>query len=229
MSNAPNNTEKERCQEQELVEQQIPEEIIVDKILLIQNKEQECQAKLSELDQWKVRKVYDGVDDRGQECISLRWVMKSKVIGNKPGVKAQLCARGFEEEQDYRTDSPTCLREGLRCALSLIASKKWPINSIDVKTAFLQGKNLERNAFVRPPKEAHTNKFWKLNKCVYGLTDASRCWFLKVRDKRCKLGARPSQLDQGLFTSRKEQRLFTSCRNKELSCIHQCRSKHKTG
>ena len=130
--------------------------------------------------------------------------MKSKVIGNKPGVKAQLCARGFEEEQNYRLDSLTCLREGLRCALSLIASKKWPINSTDVKTAFLQGKNLERNVCVRPPKEAYTNKIWKLNKCVYGLTDASRCWFLKVREERCKLGARPSQLDQGLFTSRNQ-------------------------
>ena len=88
MSNAPNNIGKERCQEQELVEQQIPEEILVDEILLIQNKEQESQAKLSELDQWKVRKVYDEVDDLGQECISFRWVMKSKVIDNKPGVKA---------------------------------------------------------------------------------------------------------------------------------------------
>ena len=61
----PNNTEKERCQEQELAEQQIPEEIIIDKILLIQNKEQERQSKLTELDHWKIRKVYDEVDDRG--------------------------------------------------------------------------------------------------------------------------------------------------------------------
>ena len=62
--------------------------------------------------------------------------MISKVIDNKPDFKARLCARGFEEEQTYRTDSPTSSREGLRCAFSLIASKKWLINSIDVKTAF---------------------------------------------------------------------------------------------
>ena len=65
LSMPPNNTEKERCQEQELAEQQIPEEIIIDKRLLIQNKEQERQSKLTELDQWKIRKVYDEVDDRG--------------------------------------------------------------------------------------------------------------------------------------------------------------------
>ena len=46
--------------------------------------------------------------------------------------------------------------------------KIWPVNSIDVKAIFLQGKNLEMNVFARPPKEAQTNKIWKLNSCVYG-------------------------------------------------------------
>ena len=82
---------------------------------------------------------------------------------------------------------------------SLIASKKWPINAIDVKGAFLQGKDLERYIIVRPPKEAQTSKIWKLNKCVYGLGDASRYWYLKVREELCKLGACPSKLDQGVF------------------------------
>ena len=87
--------------------------------------------------------------------------MESKVIDNKPGAKAQLCACGFEEEQNYQTDDLTCSREGLRCACSLITSKKYSINTIDVKTAFLQGKHLERNAFVCLPREAQTNKIWK--------------------------------------------------------------------
>ena len=88
------NTEKERCQEPELVE-----------------------TTRIELDQLKVREVSDEI---GQECISLRWVMKSKVDDNKPGVKAPLCVRRFEEEQNYRNDSPTCSRKGLRCAFSII-------------------------------------------------------------------------------------------------------------
>ena len=132
-----------------LVEQPITEEKIVDEVLLSQNKEQEAQAKLAELNQWKIRQVYSEIDDEGQQCVSLRWVLKSKIIDNKPGIKARLCARGFEEESNFRTDSPTCSREGVRIAFSLITSKKWPVKSIDVKTAFLQGKNLERNVLVQ--------------------------------------------------------------------------------
>ena len=38
------------------------------------------------------KKVYGEEDDRGQECISLRWVLKLKVIDNKLDVKARLCS-----------------------------------------------------------------------------------------------------------------------------------------
>ena len=104
-----------------------------------------------ELDQWKVGKVYDEVDDREQEYISLRLVMNSKVIDNKLGVKAGLCACGFEEEQNHQTDSPTCSKEGLRCVSSLIASKKWP--------NFLQGKSLEKNVLYVHLKKDTQLKF----------------------------------------------------------------------
>ena len=84
--------------------------------------------------------------------------MKEKVYNNEKYIRAWLCARGFEEEQNFRTDSPTCSREGLRLACSLIASSYWTVNSLDVKIAFLQGKTIERSVIVRPPKEANTSK-----------------------------------------------------------------------
>ena len=85
--------------------------------------------------------------------------MKSKTINGKPGFKAHLCARGFEEEQNFRTGSLTCSTEGLRITL-LTASNKWKINYTDVKATFLQGNDLEREreVFVKPPKEAQTDK-----------------------------------------------------------------------
>ena len=102
------------------------------------------------------------------------------MINNKPGTKARLSARGFEEEQNYCADSPTCSREGIQIMFTCFASRKSPVNSIDIKTAFLQGKDLECTVYVRPPKEAQTNKIWQLHKCVYGLANVSRYWYLKI-------------------------------------------------
>ena len=48
--------------------------------------------------------------------------MKEKVYNNEKYIRAWPYARGFEEEQNFRTDSPTCSTEGLRLACSLIAS-----------------------------------------------------------------------------------------------------------
>ena len=131
----------------------------------------------------------------GSQCISLRWVMKEKVVNEKKIIKACLCTRGFEEEQNFRTDSPTCSREGLWCCI--ILSNWWTLNSLDLKTAFLQGKANKRTVFVCPPIEANTNKIWQLQKCIYGLADASRYWYLKFREELTKLGTKPSQL--GVF------------------------------
>ena len=39
----------------------------------------------------------------------------------------------------------------------------------------------------------------KIRKCIYGLSDASRYWYLKLREELIKLGATPMQLDQGIF------------------------------
>ena len=177
------------------------DEVVLHDTLLVKNETDILEAKTKELQQWKKENVFIEEEDQGQACISLRWVLREKIINDKKSIKARLCARGFEEEQNFRTDSPTCSREGLRLACCLITTYHWVLNSLDVKTAFLQGKILERTVYVRPPKEANTNKIWRLRKCVYGLADASRYWYLTLREELIKLGATPSQLDQGIFTS----------------------------
>jgi len=177
----------------------LTDEVLLSEIYLTSCKSQELQAKIKELDQWKQRNVYKEIVNNGEDFVSLRWVVTQKIINDNPITKARLCARGFEEDQNFRTDSPTCSREGIRVILTLIASKGWKCNSLDVKTAFLQGKVLERVVIVKPPKEAQTDKLWLLQKCVYGLADASRYWYLKVKEELCKLGGKPSKYDQGIF------------------------------
>ena len=157
------------------------------------------EAKQLELKSWKNQNVYEAVDDENQKCVSVRWVISPKLANGQWKIKARLCARGFEEDFSPRSDSPTSTKEGLRLAFCIISSHNWKIHSIDVKTAFLQGKPIDRNIFIKPPSEAKTNKIWKLLKVVYGLNDASRSWYLCLREELIKLGATPSALDQGIF------------------------------
>ena len=51
-----------------------------------------------------------------------------------------------------------------------------------MKTAYLQGKVIDRYIIVRPSSEAKTDKLWKLNKAVYGLKDPARVWYDTVVD-----------------------------------------------
>ena len=72
--------------------------------------------------------------------------------------KVRLVARGFEEtKNNFRTDSPTCLKESLRVALTIAASECWIVNSIDIKAAFLQEKPFNRKVFLKAPKKAGAN------------------------------------------------------------------------
>ena len=142
-----------------------------------------AEAKLKELQNWRINKVYDEVDDEKQSSISVRWVLTEKMIEGKTQVKARMVAPGFEDagRDNVRKDSPTCGRENLRLLFALTSSCNWRINILDIKSAFLQGKSIERDVFIKPPKEANTNKLWTLKTTVYGLRDAPREWYLSVK------------------------------------------------
>ena len=111
---------------------------------MMQQKSNNKNAKERELNNWKKNDVYEVLPYTGQKCVSTRWVFTEKFIDGKKAVKARLVARGFEEETNFQVDSPTCSKEALRLASTLMMTKGWKCNSIDVRAAFLQGKQLER-------------------------------------------------------------------------------------
>ena len=110
-------------------------------------------------------------------------------------------ARGFEEDsKSFKKDSPTCSKESLRIALTTFSSYAWRLHSLDVKSAFLQGLPMERTVYIRPPKEAKSEFLWKMLRCPYGLSDAGRHWYLRLKEKLTQLGMVPCRYDQALFT-----------------------------
>ena len=121
-----------------------------------------AEARLKELKNWKINKVRDEVDDDKKKLILVKWVLTKQTIKGKTQVKARLVGHGFEDasRDDVRKDSATCRRENLRLLFALASSYNWRINTMDVKLVFSQGKLIERDVFLKLPKEANTKKIW---------------------------------------------------------------------
>ena len=70
----------------------------------------------------------------------------------------------------------------------------------DIKAAFLQGRNIECDVYMKPPiEDRKEGKIWKLKKVVYRLNDATRNWFYSVRQRLVKLGCLQSKYNHALF------------------------------
>lgn len=89
----------------------------------------------------------------------------------------------------------------MRLFFAVVCSQRWEIRSTDIKSAFLQGKLLDRDVFLKPPKEAGLEKglLWKLKHCLYGLNDAARQFYLSVSECLLGAGCIKSKLDPALF------------------------------
>ena len=149
------------------------------------NKPEVIAAKETELKNLQDYETYEEVQDTGQDRITSRWVvtMKEAHDGQKTKCKARLVARGFQEEEPPLSDSPTVLRESNKLFTAVAANEGFKVLSIDIRAAFLQSKELKREVFLVPPKDIlKPGILWKLRKPLYGLNDASRRFWLRVKE-----------------------------------------------
>ena len=182
---------------------EIPEPI--DKFILLtateELDEQVIEAKEAEIEKLLKNNTFESVPYVNQSLISTKWVFTEKEKDGQFSTKARLVARGFEEDSSQmKIDSPTCSKQSLRMLFLTAATKRWAIKSIDIASAFLQGNAIEREVYLRPPKEyAVEGQVWKLNRCIYGLNDAPRSWYDRVKQVLIDLGGKKSKYDNALF------------------------------
>ena len=122
--------------------------------------------------------------EEGANVIGSRWVVtkKERQDGQKEAIKARLVAQGFQESNKPQSDAPAAHRESFKLFLAVAAMKEFEICSPDICAAFLQAKGLDRDVYVRPPKDIKKDGIvWKLVKPLYGLDDASRRFWLRIR------------------------------------------------
>merc|ERR1712030_41308 len=160
------------------------------------------EAKDKELENLEKYEVFEEVEDTGQEIIGSRWVItkKEKSDGQKCAYKGRLVARGFQEKSSPQSDSPTMRRESLKLFFALAANQSFGLRSIDIRAAFLQAKDLEREIFLKPPPDVKKEGIlWKLKKPLYGLNDASRKFWLKIKEVFKNFGLRKVDGDEAMY------------------------------
>ena len=176
------------------------------------------KAMKDEISKFESFEAFKTVKDEGQYAIKTRWVYTEHDDESKGyKVKARLCMRGDTEENadNIRVDSPTAHKDSIKLALAIAANENFDIISADVKSAFLQGKTLDRNVFVIPPPEAkQEGMLWLLQKGAYGLMDGSRLFYLEFKEKLEKFGMKVLSGDSAIFTMHEDAKLIG------LVCLH---------
>ena len=147
-----------------------------------------------------------------ENIISSTWAVVWKGTPTEGRYKARLCARGdLEKNVDkLRTDAPTACKDFIRILLTIGASNKWTLHSLDFTSAFIQGRQIDRELFLRPPKDVrlqNPNKLFKVVKRIYGLRDASRGWVEEISGFLVSIGMERSQMDKAVFYYKEQGKL----------------------
>lgn len=101
--------------------------------------------------------------------------------------KARLCAKGFSQKAGIDFEeifSPVVQYDSVRVLMAMAATQDLEIGQFDVRTAFLHGK-LEVVIYMQIPEGVKTDKdemVCKLNRPLYGLKQAARCWNQRFKD-----------------------------------------------
>ena len=169
-------------------------------------------AKDKEVDQWISNSVFKIVRRAGvpiKRIMAMRWILTWKEAPEGTKANARLVAKGFTDPDllTIRAEAPTLSKIGRHRLLQRACSHKFKIEVGDVSTAFLQGDKEEQNrdVYLEPTADLRQRlnigkeSILKLTGSVYGLRNAPRAWYQRVKKDLENLGWRCHQLDQCVF------------------------------
>jgi hypothetical protein len=172
-------------------------------------------AMNEEIASLKMFKVYEEISihhvPKGRQILGCKWVYKRKrdKDGNVVRYRARVVALGFRQKaydsfHPDETYSPVVSKDTLRMFLSISAKENLTIYQADVKAAFLQAPLTEEIYMKVPPGQPQSDKgggqlVWKLKRAVYGLKQASACFWTAVNQHLVKLGYHSLTGDPCLF------------------------------
>jgi hypothetical protein len=161
--------------------------------------------------QWKNRTWNLVPRSEAKNVIDSKWVYKVKryVDGSIDRYKARLVAKCFKQRYviDYKDMFSLVVKAAtIRLVLSVVVTKGWCLQQLDVQNAFLHG-TLEEEVYMNQPKGYEDLKFpnhvCRLDKAICGLKQAPPAWYSKLSTKLVQLGFAASKGDTSLFIYRK--------------------------
>lgn len=205
------NTETSQDEIQETIFEEEP--TTYEQILNRQDKENWLQAMKNEIESLYENNVFHLVPENPDiKAVTSKWVfkLKRKPDGSVDKYKARLVARGFTQEQGINfqeTFAPTLRIETIRYLLNYALDFDLEVHHMDVNCAFLNG-DLKEEIYLKLPigfaeqheqPEKFRGQIAKLNKSLYGLKQAMRCWTEKIRSHLTANGVIPSNADSSVY------------------------------
>jgi Reverse transcriptase (RNA-dependent DNA polymerase) len=162
-----------------------------------------CCKELESLCRCNVFELVDPPKDC--KIIRNRWVFDLKSDGRK---KARLVAKGFSQIEGIDYDeifSPVVWFETVQMMIALAALKKWHIQGLDIKTAFLYGE-LNKELYMEQPEgfkvKGQEGRVMRLKHAIYGLKQVALAWWKALDKSMVQLGFTCLLSDSGIFVSK---------------------------
>ncbi|GJS77266.1 retrovirus-related pol polyprotein from transposon TNT 1-94 [Tanacetum coccineum] len=148
--------------------------------------------------------------------IGTKWVHRNKL--NENGVvtrnKARLVAQGYNQQEgiDYdETYAPVARLESIRILLAYACALDHKLFQMDVKSAFLNDF-INEEVYVAQPLGfidfTKPNYVFRLKKALYGLKEAPKAWYDRLKAFLIKHDYSMGMVDNTLFTKKKDSNLI---------------------
>lgn len=161
------------------------------------------------------KKVFTLIDEdqisSNTKVITTKWIFNVKLNPKDQSIerfKARIVARGFLQRQGVDFEeifAPVVSHTTIRCFLVFAASMKMNIHHIDIKTAFLNSKLDKRVTAKPPPGLGLDGQLLILDKALYGLRQAPKCWNEHFDRILKKLNFSQSKVDRCIYVNHSEE------------------------